>query len=231
MALASWYRGDDLPCLPEIAGLEVGICADPGEMALINGLPVEAIRARWQAENIAYVARLYGRPVAYGWVALGLAHIGEVGLSFRAGPAVRYLWDFETLGHCRGRGIYPRLLQAILEGETAADRLWIIHAPENLPSGVSIARAGFTEVGELCLCANRKPGLAPTGPIERALDAADLLGVPLVQSGVSACSRGGNLSAGAHACGCCPWPAEAQACFCRDAPTRLVPAVASCPSL
>jgi GNAT superfamily N-acetyltransferase len=217
MAFATWYRGDPLPHLPEPTGFEAAVVTDADELALINGLPVGAIRARWAAGNVAYVARLFGRPVAYGWVARGLAHIGELGLSFHVPGDGRYLWDFETLRHCRGRGIYPRLLQAIVEAEADADRFWIIHAPENLPSGVGIERAGFTVAGELSLRPGGKSALQATGPIERVLDAIDLLGVRLAAAPLSpswACGQepeGSRRETGcvdaAHDCSCLNAPA------------------------
>jgi GNAT superfamily N-acetyltransferase len=211
MALATWYRGDPIPHLTELEGFEAGIATDAEELALINGLPIGAVQARWAAGSVAYVARLFGRPVAYGWVARGLAHIGELGLSFHVPEDGRYLWGFETLRHCRGRGIYPRLLQAIIAAEPAG-RFWIIHAPENLPSGVGIDRAGFTNAGELSLRPNGRPALRAAGPIARILDAVDLLGVPLVASDRSPCWACGQDPAGCPCAAVCVDGAEACAC-------------------
>ncbi|HXH23258.1 MAG TPA: hypothetical protein VNN10_14635 [Dehalococcoidia bacterium] len=211
MALASWYREDPLPELPRLDGLQIGVARDSGELARLAGLPVEAVETRWEGGHTAYVARLFGRPVAYGWVAGLSARIGELDLAFRLAPDERYLWDFETVRHCRGRGIYPRLLQAIIEAEVDAKKFWIIHAPENLPSGVGIERAGFTVTAELSLRANGEPGLVPLGPVDRVLDAADLLGVPLVRSGVSPCWSCGRRS---HACGCGPDAEDEAGCAC-----------------
>jgi GNAT superfamily N-acetyltransferase len=219
MAFATWYRGDPLPHLPELTGFEAAVATDADELALINGLPVGAIRARWAAGNVAYVARLFGRPVGFGWVARGLAHIGELGLSFQVPGDGRYLWDFETLRHCRGRGIYPRLLKAITDAEADARRFWIIHAPENLPSGVGIERAGFTVAGELSFRPGGRSALQGTGPIERVLDAIDLLGVRLAAAPVSPCCACGHEPQGcrcqtgcvdtSHDCACAKTPTAA----------------------
>jgi hypothetical protein len=184
MALASWFEGDSLPYLPRVEGLSVGVAEDDGELAVLNGVTDDIVAARRRLGNIPYIARFFGRPVAYGWVATDLAHIGEVGLSFRLTPSERYLWDFHTLPFCRASGIYQRLLQAIVLHEDAT-QFWLNHTPENLPPGVGIGRTGFTEVGILALRANGTPGLHPTGPVERFSAASDLLGVPLVETEMS----------------------------------------------
>ena len=43
--------------------------------------------------------------------------IGELDIHVELPPNDRYLWDFATLPGRQGRGIYPRLLQSILEQE------------------------------------------------------------------------------------------------------------------
>jgi GNAT superfamily N-acetyltransferase len=72
--------------------------------------------------------------VTCGWAATREAPIGELNLVFPIAADSRYLWEFATLPEWQGRGLYPRLLQAIVQAERA-ERFWIIHAPENLPSG------------------------------------------------------------------------------------------------
>ena len=97
-----------------------------------------------------YVARMDGQPVAYGWLATSKVSIGELDINVELPPDDRYLWDFATLPNWQGRGLYPRLLQSILEQEIQnAKRFWIIHAPENLPSGAGMSKAGFEFVGQL----------------------------------------------------------------------------------
>ena len=80
------------------------------------------------------------------------------------------------------------MLQAILRHEArAAERFWIIYAPENLPSGAGMWKAGFTPVAELSFDADRDVRLAPTGAIDRAQASAKLLGVPLVDDPLAPC--------------------------------------------
>jgi GNAT superfamily N-acetyltransferase len=127
------------------------------------------------------VALIGAAPAAYGWVAPAGATIGELSLSFALPAGDRYLWDFATLPAWRGRGVYPRLLQAIVAGEAArAERLWIIHAPENGASARGIVRAGFVPVGRLSFRADGGADLLSLGEPARARVCAALLGVPLL---------------------------------------------------
>jgi hypothetical protein len=97
-------------------------------------------------------------------------------------------------------GIYPRLLQAILHQErTQAHRFWIIHAPENLPSGAGIDKAGFEPVGQLSFTVDGGVGLQPFDDLERAQAGAKLLGVPLIDAILSPCWCCGGSSL--HRCG------------------------------
>ena len=58
-------------------------------------------------------------------------------MRFTLPPTERYLWDFATLPAWQGYGMYPRLLQGILTQQPPeVERVWIIYAPENTPSGV-----------------------------------------------------------------------------------------------
>src|SRR5690606_31856109 len=122
-----------------------------------------------------------GEPAGYGWVATHTCEIGELALRFDLPAGNRYLWDFATLPAFRGRGIYPALLSEIVRRECPpATRLWIIHAPENLPSGIGINRAGFITVAELSFDEGGRAALSPVGDANRAHAAAALLGLPLV---------------------------------------------------
>lgn len=56
----------------------------------------------------------------------------SLSVSWPLAPGDRGLWDFATLEGWRGRGIYPRLLQAILRAEEKnADCFWIGHRGDN----------------------------------------------------------------------------------------------------
>jgi hypothetical protein len=60
------------------------------------------------------------------------------------------LWDFATLPAWQGYGLYPRLLQRILTQQPLpVERVWIIYAPENTPSGVGMHKAGLRVVDHL----------------------------------------------------------------------------------
>lgn len=160
-----------------------GFAAGPTDeyelVAGLAGLTVGEARARAAGRNTLYLARVGAEPVAYGWSASGAAEIGGL-LRFEVPEGERYLWDFVTLAGWRGRGIYPRLLQAVLREEReAARRWWIGHDAPNVASGRGILRAGFSQVGEV---RTLRGGLAlrPTGPLERARLGAALLGIPVL---------------------------------------------------
>lgn len=175
----TWWRGDPLTPLPPLAGLEVGVPADPA-LATRFGLDPAEVAARLAGGHRIYVARLDGRPVAYGWVATAEATIGELGLRFSLPPANRYLWDFFTGSAWRGLGIYPRLLQAILGREEDAERFWVGHDTPNVASRRGILKAGFQEVGQVYRTVGAGLVLVPVGPLDRAVAAARLLGLSLV---------------------------------------------------
>jgi len=187
MALSTWWRGDELPALAPLDGMTVARCDDIGVLARINAIDPAEVGDRFDAGHRAYVASLDGEPVSYGWVATVGASIGELDLRFELPDRDRYLWDFATLPDFRGRGIYPRLLQAILEGEgdAGAERFWIIHAPENRASGAGMAKAGFRAVSELSFHREKGVGSVTLDRRDRAATGAVVLGVSLVE-GVAA---------------------------------------------
>lgn len=186
----TWWRGDPLISLPPLGGLTIGEVSDPEVLESLTGLRTADLAGRFSAGHRAFVAWLDGRPVAYGWVATARAEIGELGLTFKLPPADRYLWDFFTLPPWRGLGIYPRLLQAILQREGAAERFWVGHDAPNLASRRGILKAGFQEVGRVHQMAGGDLVLVPTGPLERALAAARLLGIRLLAGPVEGLTGG-----------------------------------------
>jgi hypothetical protein len=191
-----------------LPGFRAEPATDDAELADLNGISVEEVKARREAGHRPYVGRLDGRAVTYGWVATREASIGELGLEFRLSPEDRYLWDFATLPEWQGRGLYPRLLQTILIAESrAARRFWIIHAPENAPSGAGMQKAGLAPVGRLSFRPDGGVALTASGPTDRALAGADLLGVPFILDGVAPCWR----------CESAHGPDDAGACTCRTA--------------
>jgi hypothetical protein len=83
-------------------------------------------------------------------MARGRALIGELNHEMKLPIGNRYLWNFRTMEAFRGLGVYPALLQYIIQWEKAkANRFWIIHAPENHSSLKGIKKAGFHYVGRL----------------------------------------------------------------------------------
>ena len=188
MALATWWASDPLLDLTPVADFQVRLATDDAQLATINQIPVMEVAQRRHAGHLPYVGYMDETAVTYGWVATREASIGELNLVFPIAVDSRYLWDFATLPAWQGRGLYPRLLQAIVQAERA-ERFWIIHAPENLPSGAGMQKAGFQAVAQLSFQRDHSLGLLPVGNPERARIGADLLGVALIEDGLSPCWR------------------------------------------
>src|SRR3954447_12629736 len=128
----TWWRGDPLPSLEPLAGLTVERAPADLMLAQLNRVPRSEVLSRVWAGHRPYVARMDGEPVAYGWVATRTAEVADGRCRFRIPTSERYLWDFATVSAWRGRGIYPRLLQAILLAEAAGtERFWILHEWSN----------------------------------------------------------------------------------------------------
>jgi GNAT superfamily N-acetyltransferase len=181
MAFATWWRGDHLPAFPPLKDFSASPSDDTGMLAALTNLEVAEVQRRLDEGHRPYVARLDDQPVAYGWIATQKAHVGELDLTITLSRANRYLWDFATLPLWRGKGIYPRLLQAILAMEPATvEQFWIIAAPENRASSAGISKAGFTSIAHLSFQRQGEPGLAPIAGSERVAAAAALLQVPVL---------------------------------------------------
>jgi hypothetical protein len=188
MALATWWRGDALPPLDPLPAFRVEAAWDARRIAHVTGLPVDQVRGRLAQGHHPYLAYIAAVPVGYGWLAQREAAIGELALHFTLPPTDRYLWDFATLPAWQGYGVYPRLLQAILRQQTLpVERVWIIHAPENTPSGAGMHKAGLQPVGHLSFRPDGTVGLAARGARERAQVGAALLGVPLIETILAPC--------------------------------------------
>lgn len=177
--LYAWWRGDPIERLAPTPGLAIEP-ADPGDdLASIDGLNASEARALQHDGHRLYLARLDGETVARGWCATRHASIGELGVDMTLSPTERYLWDFETLPRSRGRGIYIRMLQAILQRETDASRFWIGHDVGNDASARGILRAGFAPVGEVYQRSDGALRYVVTGDAERGRAGSRLLGIPL----------------------------------------------------
>jgi GNAT superfamily N-acetyltransferase len=197
MSFATFWAEDTFTSIPPLPGFTAAPARDWHELAEINHLPYAAAIDRRNDGHRPYVARIHGQPVAYGWLATSKISIGELDIHVELPPEDRYLWDFATLPGWQGRGLYPRLLQSILEQEIQnAKRFWIIHAPENLPSGAGMSKAGFEFVGQLSFTLDGSVGLAPyPDSVERAHIGANLLQVPIIESVLAPCWSCGEMVA------------------------------------
>jgi GNAT superfamily N-acetyltransferase len=182
MALLTWWRSDPRPSLAPIVGFSASATQDTHLLAHLANLTPDEVDQRLDDGHRPYVARLGTTPLAYGWVAGRRAYIGELQQTVDLPPWDRYLWDFATVPDWRGQGVYPRLLQAILEQEYAANRFWIIHAPENRASARGIEKAGFQVVGELSFLPNRLVRLAPSGRLDQVAVGALLFNIPVLHA-------------------------------------------------
>jgi len=219
MALATWWTIDPLPSIPAQPGFSAGTTIDGVALAALNGISVEEVAARRAAGHRAYIGFIDGTPVTYGWVATREGDIGELGLRFRLPSRDRYLCDFATLPAWQGRGLYPQLLRAILAAESAvADRFWIIHAPENLPSGAGMRKAGFTPVGRLSFDRDGRLALRATGPTDRVRAGAAVLGGPPVREALTPCSRFQIAGSDGGGCACCAPTSPHETCACATQP-------------
>ncbi len=197
MSFATFWIEDTFTPIPPLPGFTAGPALDWEELAEINHLSQTEVMNRRKDGHRPYIARIYGQPVAYGWLATSKVSIGELDINVDLPLDDRYLWDFATLQNWQGNGLYPRLLQSILEQEIQnAKRFWIIHAPENLPSGAGMGKAGFEFVGQLSFTLDGHVGLAPyPDSTERARIGADLLQVPIIESILAPCwSCGGTVA-------------------------------------
>lgn len=197
MSFATFWVEDMFTSIPSLPGFTAGPALDWHELAEINRLSHAEVIGRRKDGHHPFVARIDGQPVAYGWLATSKISIGELNIHVELPPDDRYLWDFTTLPDWQGRGLYPRLLQSILEQEIQnAKRFWIIHAPENLPSGAGMSKAGFEFVGQLSFTLDGNVGLAPYPDFtERAAIGAGLLQVPLIESILAPCWNCGEMVA------------------------------------
>lgn len=178
--LWSWCRGDALPICESMSGLTVEASKHVELLSHLMGIPSAALREQLGLGHRAYLARLETLPVAVGWSATGEVALfgGRATLHIPANH--RYLYGFVTHPDWRGRGIYPYLLQAILQTEEQ-EHFWIIHLQENTPSQRGIHKAGFRGAGRLFFLPTGGLGLIPPpGDSERAQVTEHLLGLLLI---------------------------------------------------
>jgi len=150
MSLYTLKSTDTLSFIKPPTGLIMEECTKVGLLAWMGGTTREDVVKRIANDHVAFVAYLNNMPAAFGWMARGKAMIGELAHELILPIGNRYLWNFRTMETFRGLGIYPILLQYIINFECEkADRFWIIHAPENRSSLKGIQKAGFHYVGKI----------------------------------------------------------------------------------
>ena len=155
MSLYTISSLNKLPSIPIPAGLKIEVSTDATLLSILGNTTVKEVSERLSNGHVAFVAYINDQPAGFGWMARSKARIGELNHDFVLPQKNRYLWNFRTLAPYRGLGIYPALLQHIMqyEGEDA-NRFWIIHAPENKSSLKGIVKSGFEYVGKLYAKAN-----------------------------------------------------------------------------
>jgi ribosomal protein S18 acetylase RimI-like enzyme len=159
MPIAFRHRTDPRPVLAELTGLAIHQERDADAMACLQRRTTEEIQLRFDNGHRAYVASIDAVPAAWGWVASSVVTVAEVGATLSLGPGERYLWNFVTLAAYRGRGVYPRLLDAMVRAESdEGERFWIAYAPENQASGAGIRKAGFVNVADVSFDLPGYPG-------------------------------------------------------------------------
>ena len=189
MSLAVRHRHDEFAGFAPLAGTHVVQTNDVRFMAQLQGRPKPDIQQRFGEGHRAYVAMVDGQPAGWGWVATRSARIGELATSFAIPRGARYLWNFVTLPGQRGKGIYPRLLDAIVRAESVdAEQFWIAYAPENHASAAGIYKAGFTKVATLSFSSAGAPAVVGVD-YDGGLAAAHLLGLPQSAGAISQCWR------------------------------------------
>jgi ribosomal protein S18 acetylase RimI-like enzyme len=186
--IATRHRTDAAPALAPLEGFTVRRERSALVMAELQGrTELEMGRRMWD-EHRAYVASIDGVDAAWGWVATETATIGEIQSAFDIPKRERYLWNFVTKPGFRGLGIYPRLLDAIVQAELAdADRFWVAYAPENHASGAGIHKAGFTTVGQISFDQHGRPAVRML--VDGAPDPAGMLGIPRLEELLAQCWR------------------------------------------
>lgn len=189
MPIAIRDRRAPRPALAPVSGLDVRIESRAHVMAQLQNRSEAEMSRRLADGHRAYVAYRAGDAAAWGWVATRSAHIGELQSTFTIPKAERYLWNFVTLAAHRGMGIYPRLLDAIVEMEQSeVDRFWVAYAPENHASGAGIRKAGFTDIAALSFDEHGRPALADIIG-GGATVAAEFLGIRVAHDALAQCWR------------------------------------------
>jgi GNAT superfamily N-acetyltransferase len=189
MAIAVRHRMDRAPDQQPLPGLAVAREESAAVMAALQDRAASEMTRRFDAGHRAYVARVNGDAAGWGWVATRSAEIGELALTFDIPARNRYLWNFVTLPSHRGKGVYPRLIEAIVRAESSeTEQFWIAYAPENRASASGIAKAGFVTIAELSFNDALEPALRSLIP-GGGLAASRMFGIPEASEELRQCWR------------------------------------------
>ena len=180
--LWTWWKDDQLPLVPSLAGWHVETSEDIAFVAKLSNIPVKSVEERYRAHHCSAIAYLNDTVVAYGWLARNSAAFGNPSVSFHVPEYDLYLYHFVTMLSWRGRGFYPRLLQEIILREmSAVEHFWIIHQSSNQASRKGIAKAGFHIATHIFHTPINEALLTPGNDPVRARAGAELLGLPLIE--------------------------------------------------
>lgn len=181
--LWTWWRGDALSALPPVSRFAVTPIeaeAASATFSATEGLTEVDLTAPLPPDHNLYIASLNALPVAIGCSASGRAAFGGGRVTFEVPANNRYLYNFETLPRWRGYGIYPHLLQSIMQYEAQqSERFWIIHQSSNVSSERGIRKAGFRLACRVHFLQDGSLGLVAAGETEFAQAGSQLLGLPL----------------------------------------------------
>ncbi|GLV60530.1 hypothetical protein KDH_73490 [Dictyobacter sp. S3.2.2.5] len=180
MTFATWWRDDPLPELAPLPTFSAGPSNDVRLIARLTNQSTAIVEMRREIEDRPYLAFLGDTPVAYGWLTTRAGSIGDLQFRFELPPRNAYLYDFKTLPEWRGHGIYPRLLQAIVQQEPEIDRFWIGYVPGNVASARGISKAGFHELSDFVVEQGRITGMVLFEHSERARANVDLFQLPVI---------------------------------------------------
>ncbi|GCE31002.1 hypothetical protein KDA_64860 [Dictyobacter alpinus] len=177
----TWWQGDALPKLPEVAHWHVESSDNVALAAKISNLTIGNTEERYEQGHRPYMAYVEQELVAYGWSAVRNAAFGSPNVNFYVAGHNLYLYHFVTMLPWRGRGCYPRLLQEIIRRtQQDYERFWIIHQLSNQASQKGIAKAGFSIANSVFHLDHAGLGLVAGEDTARAQAGAQLLGLPLV---------------------------------------------------
>ena len=81
MSFATFWIEDTFTSIASLPGFTAGPALDWDELAEINRLSHAEVMERRMNGHRPYVARMYGQPVGYGWLATSKVSIGELDIN------------------------------------------------------------------------------------------------------------------------------------------------------